>query len=234
MISCAFAYIIYTLFAANVKPLVCKIVCALFCIVPVYIIFSFQLFKDVTFTAAICFFVVSQFRLIKLKSTNKIANYIVLIVSGIVMCLFKSNGLFVFVVSMVLFVLINVRQLKKIIPASAVMLAVVVVGVCFKYPVLSALDVAQPDLIERLSIPAQQVAKVAVDCDDLSDEEQALINDVASIDKLKEVYNPMFFDPIKDVVRRNDSQNQIAENKDAYINLYINLGLRHPEKYLVA
>lgn len=234
VITCAFSYIIYTLFSAKVKPAICIIVCVLFCVLPVYIIFTTQLIKDIFFTASVCFFVVSQFRILKLENSNKIVNYIVLFVSGIAMCLFKSNGLFVFIVSMFIFVLLNIRQFKRFVPIGAVLLAVAMVGGVLKFPVLNALEVNQPDLIEHLSIPAQQVARVAVDCDDLSDEEQALINDVISIDKLKEVYISMFFDPIKEVVRKDNTQNKIAENKDKYIDLYISLGLKHPDKYFVA
>lgn len=233
-ISCSFAYIIYTLYGSMVNRKVCWAICILFCIVPVYIIYSFELFKDILFTACVCFFVVSMFRLLKLKDSNKIANYSVLIISGIAMCVFRSNGLFMFIVSVLFFVLFNIKSIRQYIPLSAVLATIAIVGILLKFPALSVMNVKQPDLIEHLSIPGQQIARVVCECDDLAQDEQNLINDVISIDYVKQYYNPMFFDPIKDGIRIEDTQSKIAENKAAYLNLYIDLGLRYPDKYFLA
>ena len=212
VISCAFAYVIFTLYAKNVNKLVCKIICCLFCVVPVYIIFSFELFKDILFTAAMCFFVVSLYRILKLNNFNKIVDYFVLGISGLAICVLRSNGLFVFIICLVLFMMFNVGRLKKVFPVCAILIVAVIVGAILKFPVLSALDVKQPDLIEHLSVPGQQIARVAVECDDLTEEEQNAINEVISIDMIKQLYDPMIFDPVKLSIRMRNTQDVILQN----------------------
>ena len=73
-----------------------------------------------------------------------------------------------------------------------------------KIPVMNAFAVTQPDLIESLSIPTQQIS--AVLCNDryLAPEELELIENVIDLTYIKELYNPYFADNMKELVRAGD------------------------------
>lgn len=67
----------------------------------------------------------------------------------------------------------------------------------FKISCLDALNVKQPDTIEALSIPAQQIARVVVEEKELTDEQRVLLNNIVDVEKIPEVYSTIFQDPLK-------------------------------------
>ena len=81
------------------------------------------------------------------------------------------------------------------------MVVVIVLSIFLKYPVLKSLNVKQPDTIESLSIPAQQIARVIKDEKELSFEQKKLLSKVIDIKKIPVYYVSYFSDPIKDLVR---------------------------------
>ena len=95
------------------------------------------------------------------------------------------------------------------------------------------MNIKPVDMVESLSIPAQQIARVIRDSNDLTADERALATKIIDIDLVPEEYVPWISDPIKELIRRND-QSYIKEHLGDYLNLYIRLGLRHPVQYVKA
>lgn len=122
------------------------------------------------------------------------------------------------------------RRAKAVYPP---LFAALLIAVIVKYPVMSAFHVQQPDFIESVSIPMQQIT--AVICNDryLSDEERALIEEVVDLTYIHELYNPTFADNIKELVRAGN-QDYLAAHKNEFLKLWIDLGLRYPGDYLTA
>ena len=98
---------------------------------------------------------------------------------------------------------------------------------------MSAFDVQQPDFIESVCIPMQQIT--AVICNDryLSVEERALIEEVVDLTYIHDLYNPTFADNIKELVRAGN-QDYLVSHKTEFLKLWIDLGLRYPGDYLTA
>lgn len=104
----------------------------------------------------------------------------------------------------------------------------------FKISVLDALNVKQPDTIEALSIPAQQIARVVVEEKELTDEQKVLLNNIVDVEKIPEVYSSYISDPIKNLIREKSNQEYLRRHKSAFINLYIQLGLKYTIEYIQA
>lgn len=111
----------------------------------------------------------------------------------------------------------------------SILLMVVIV----KYPVMNALHVMQPDLIESLSIPTQQIAAVLCNDRELSEEQRELIENVIDTTYIKELYNPTFADNMKELVRAGN-QEYLAAHKGEYLKLWAQLGLAYPGDYMKA
>ncbi len=152
-------------------------------------------------------------------------------VSALGMCLFRSNGFFAFIVTTVMFGILFGKQYKRI---CLLFLGVIAVSYVLKHPVLEYMEVTQPDTIESLSIPAQQIARVVVDCNDLTKSQKELLSEIIDIPKIKEAYKPFISDPVKELVRDKENQEYLAEHKFDYLKLYLEIGLSHPLKYVEA
>lgn len=101
-------------------------------------------------------------------------------------------------------------------------------------PVLSTLGVEPPDTIESLTMPVQHLLCAYVRGGSLTQEEVAMIDQVAPLERIDDFYNPYLFDMTKNYIRENGNQEMIADNKWAYAKLWLQVGLRNPMQYLEA
>ena len=223
------AYFISTLRSHKIRPFVLLLIVASYALIPYHAVFSVTIWKDIPFAAAVLLFSCAIFRL---SVQNRVCanTLIVFMISGVMICLFRSNGWYAFLLSLP-FLLFGFRHKAKAVypPLFSTLLIAVIV----KYPVMDAFGVQQPDFIESVSIPMQQIT--AVICNDryLSEEELALIEEVVDLTYIHDLYNPTFADNIKELVRAGNQEYLVA-HKDEFLKLWINLGLRYPGDYLTA
>lgn len=225
-----FAFAVMTMKEIGAPKWSLILLAAFFALMPYHIVYSMTLWKDVIFGGVVLLYTLFLFR--ELKSVgNANLNTIGLILSGIGFCLLRSNGLIAFVGTTLLFVLMFRLQQKRLL---FVMIAIIITSFVMKHPVLKALDVAQPDITESLSIPLQQVALDVVENNDFTEEEYELINQVADVKRIPEVYLPYISDPIKELLRECGNQQAISDRKSEYIGLYFSRLLKHPSTYVKA
>lgn len=229
MASC-FLYVTKTVYECTENYKIATVVFIGYLIMPFHIMYSITMWKDVFFGAAVTFFVVACYRIVSSIGNHK-ANYMIAFAAAIGMCLLRSNGLVAFFLSAIAFmVLFGKKEKKMLIMFAAVLLA----SFILKHPVLNLLQVTQPDLIESLSIPAQQVARVVADGEELTAEQRAVLSEVVDIEKIPETYSSVISDPIKKLVREKNNQNYIEEHTGEFLKVYLQLGLRYPYKYVEA
>ena len=96
------------------------------------------------------------------------------------------------------------------------------------------MNIEQPDTVESLCVPLQQVSAVVAEGKSLTQEESSLIDAVVPIESVKDQYNPVFADDMKELIRTTGDQSVLEKNRSAYVRLYITLGLRYPGTYLQA
>lgn len=223
------AYFISTLRAHKIRPFVLLMITAFYALIPYNAVFSVTVWKDIPFAAAVLFFGCSLLRL-SVQNQVRFKNLFVLFLSGVMICLFRSNGWYGFLLALPFFLFYFRRKAKYIYPP---LLTAFLLAVTVKYPVMQACQVEQPDFIESFSIPMQQIT--AVICNDryLTEEELSLIEQVVDLTYIRDLYNPTFADNIKELVRAGN-QDYLVAHKGEFLKLWIDLGLRYPGDYLTA
>lgn len=223
----SFSYVVSTLATIGTPKWILRLVIAFFTFMPYHIMFAINMWKDTIFSCFVLLFSVFSFRCMK-HIGKQFANYILFALSALGVCLFRSNGFFVFVLSGILFTILFGVKNKHMI---TILLSVMVIGYLMKHGVLNYLNVKPPDTIEALSIPAQQIARTIEEGNPLNDWEKDTLSKIIDVDRIAEEYQKNCSNPIKDLVREKRSQNLIVENKIDYLKLYISLGLKYPKSY---
>ncbi len=224
---------IRTLAGIRVRPLVRGLVLAFFAVLPYNGVFAVLVLKDVPFTG-ITLLLLSALLTMVVKPEAPSAGVVLwYALSGVAFCIFRSNGWFAFLL-MTPFLLLLCRQ------RTALFIRLLISGVCvilaaalWRGPVLNAMGARRPDLAESLHVPIQQIARVLVDGEPISDGDRALIEQVIDTTWIREIYAPTNADNIKELVRAGHQEVLVA-NKGAYLMLWLRLGLTHPGAYLRA
>lgn len=146
-------------------------------------------------------------------------------------CLLRSNGFFSFLLIAFVFFLMWQMKEKRIL---CVFLIVILINFIMKHPVLAILNIRQPDTIESLAIPSQQIARVVKEGHELTDWETEKLEKIIDLDRISNEYLPGDADPIKKLVREKGHQDEITSSGLEYIKLYFQIGMKYPSVYLRA
>ncbi len=227
--SATFAFLIRTMYDLK-APRYCMVTAGIYyAVMPFHIMFSFTIWKDVIFGAFVTLFVIFFVRLLK-NIGHKALNITGFTVCSAAFCLFRSNGLFAYVI-VAICVFFIFRERRKLI---IIMLASIVCAFVVKHTVFPMFSVTSPDTVEMLSIPLQQVTRVFVDNGNVSSEDAALISNIINIDEAVKAYDPGISDPIKNMIRDFGNQQFIGRNNGAFIGMYLRTLIHNPLSYILA
>ena len=225
-------YCICILYRYGAGRKLCLLFLIFYACVPYNGSFAVTMWKDVLFSGFLLLFALCLYRLLHLyaaggrlkKQPGLLA---LLLLSGLLVCLFRSNGLYVFLLTAPFLSIVLRREWKLLLPG---ILAVLVLALFIKGPVYDALGVAEPAFSESLSIPAQQIARVVYEGRTLTQEQIDLLNRTVDYDSIADYYQPELSDPIKALIQYGNPE-YLETHKGAYLKLWIQLGLRYPLDY---
>lgn len=223
------AYFINTLRRCKVRPFALMLITAFYALIPYHAVFSVTIWKDIPFAAAVMLFDCAMLRMLY-ASRIRTQELLTFIISGVMICLFRSNGWYAFLVCIPFLLFYYRKRMKRFYPA---ILAILFAALIVKYPVMNACHVTQPDFIESVCIPMQQITAVICNDRELTPEQLALIEQVVDLTYIKELYNPTFADNIKELVRAGN-QDYLTAHKGEFLRLWIDLGIKYPGDYLAA
>lgn len=222
------AYFLSTCVHFGVNTYICLGITAFYTLVPYHAVYAVTIWKDILFAATILCFTCSLFRITHRFTRLHCSIYFI---SCLLFCLLRSNGWYAFIVSFPFLIFHFRKEWKRY--ALLHILALVLVLI-IKIPIVNAFHVSQPDFVESLHIPIQQIANVLVHDRELSHEQLTLIDTVVSDhEKIKEVYVPTFADNVKDLIRAGN-QGYLVANKGAYFKLWFQLLCKYPRDYIEA
>lgn len=227
------SFVVRTLQIKGFRPLLCFMATLFYAIIPYNDVFSVTIWKDIPFAGVVAVFVCILIRMDAEYAKGDKANIglmIGMVVSGAGICLLRSNGWYAFIV-LTPFLIIHYWKRSKM-AVIAVALSIILAAVV-RYPVMNAFRVEQPDFVESLSIPVQQVASVIVNGGDVDQDSLYEIQKVVDLTYIDKLYEPTFADNIKELVRAGD-QPYLVDNKLAFLKIYLKLGVRNPAEYLKA
>ena len=235
--SAAVSFMLTTMIQAGSKRLFAIAWLVWFMLTPCHIIFSFTIWKDSIYGACVSLFTVALFRIIKKIGKHRVPDYILLTVMGIAFNLLRSNGLPAYALMMVILSVMffgtkkaradKENKLSKL-AILLCCLGALIVGFIMKSPVLKAKDIPQADTIEMLSIPVQQITRVALEKNDLTFSEREVIDQIGSIDLMVERYNPRIYDYARDAIRYDGNQEYIKEHPVLFFETWLSIISRHP------
>ncbi len=214
--SLSVSYMFTTLYEIGLKKKYLIISYMIFLILPFNIIYSFTIWKDVVFAGFVLLFITSLFREI-----YKIGNNIILLfIGGIGFCLFRTNGLYAFILFTLLFLIFKVKDYKSI---GICLIICAVLSLSFNLIINNTYE--SPSISESLSIPLQQIARVVVE-DNLSEDEIKIISKYLDAETAKESYLSYISDPIKNIMKTDNF------NMKEFISDWFKLFIKHPISYI--
>ena len=225
-----FGYTLMTMYQTGIPGWFLAAAYAVYAFQPHNIIYSVILWKDIPFAVAALLFITALFRL--LKGVGKTGfNYAALVFGAMGFSLWRTNGWYAFLVTILVLLVLMGRKEKKLL---ILMTAVLIFCWVLINQVLDALHVTETNLVEAFAVPMQQIARVVSEGRELTEEENALLSEIFWMEKLAVMYNPLTVDPVKFETFRYDQVDYILENAGEYLKLYFGLGIRYPGDYLKA
>ena len=228
VMAATFAFVVYNMAKTGFPDLACTVATIWYALMPFHIMYSFTVWKDVLFGAAFTLMIVF---IIRMTGTGgRTADYIAFAVSSVTICLIRSNGLFAYVFVFAACLLLA-RSNRRLI---GIMAGVIVASFLLKHSVLAMLDVTEPDTVESLSIPLQQIARVIADDGSMTKEDIDFLSEIIDIGAVKDNYNPDISDPIKNMIRDYGNQEYLGSHMGDFARVYVRTIVRNPLKAVLA
>ena len=204
---------------------------AIYAFLPYNNVMAISIWKDVMFAGTILIFCTSFFYLLK-EGVKKhtISSALLYFVSAFLMCLYRSNGWYAFIACFPFLLYVFRKYWKTMYPLHLTLLCLVLF---VKGPVMNHYNVTQPDFVESISIPLQQIGRVIATGQELTEEETILIDAVIDRSYVPQLYTEYISDNMKELVRAG-SPDTLANNKYEYFKLWLALGLKYPNIYFDA
>ena len=113
-----------------------------------------------------------------------------------------------------------------------VFIPIIVVSILSNKGLLTVLQAEKGSAVEAFSVPIQQLARVYNEEGEeaFTQEELELLYQVASAETLLG-YDPATADSVKNFIRFDET---VMKQKGKYLKLWLGVGMRHPEKYIVS
>ena len=201
-----------------------------FTINPIIAIFSLVMVKDVYFAMFFVLFVLEFIKLIEKPEEylKKKLNFIKFGLITAIMCLFRNNAFYAYIICMVVLLVALRKYWKKLIVLLLIPIILYMSVDSFIYPKLGVLE---GDKKEALSVPIQQIACVVNRRDiELPSEKKEEINKFFSYGTALMKYKPRWADPVKDTINKE----YFEENLDEFRGLWFELMKEYPIEYISA
>lgn len=239
----AAGYVVRTLQKADVRMPVLLIAIGFYALMPYNGAYAVTIWKDIPFAGCMTIFCAALMRFMlrgsftascdaipKLRISEYFTLLIPYILSGTLLCLLRTNGWYVFVVSAPLILIAYRKWLKVMLP---VHLTILVFVLFVKYPVMHVYEIPQADFVESLSIPVQQIARVIANGESITENEAAYIYQLMDLEQIPAVYQPDCSDNIKNLIRQKGSS-VLEADKGAFFKTWLSIGIEHPKAYFDA
>ncbi len=223
-----FTYVVNTLSEFKVKTPICIGVLLYYAIMPYNIMMALNMWKDTLFSAGFLLLVVSLWRVVFFESKLDLA---FLFIGGVLVCMLRNNGWYAFIM---LFPIASIFLWRKRKEAIIVLAMVFAVSLGIRGPIFDRLNVSNPNVVESLAIPMQQIANVITKEGKMTVTEIGLISEVIEIDRVPETYDVHVADPIKNLILEKGNTDYIVENKGDFLKSWLSIGLKNPGMYLEA
>lgn len=231
VLSSVYAYSCTMIFRLTGKKWPFWVATAWFAILPFHPVMALSMTKDTLFTAFVLLLVVLflEYRMAETKK-KRIFLYIALILTGILVMIFRNNAVYAFVVFTFFYAFWSQKQRLQII---LLCIAIIIGGHVTKTTMQAAMQAGDGNSIEMYSVPLQQLCRVGANhYGFLTNDQYALLNYYIN-EEAWHKYNPYIADGVKAsaaVYTYETWKNDIP----AFIKTWAEFGLAFPNDYLDA
>ena len=216
------------------------IVIAGFILFPYHAAFTITMWKDILFALGVLIITILLYKELVAGIRPGVADSLLFVLSSLAVCLFRHNGFYAYILCALIFAfraIVNRRSSDAYVGKNArtAILTLVSILICLiiNGPVKSGLNVQNGDFGHELAIPLQQIARVVQLNGDISDEEREELGRVNSIEYIVNNYEPGGADNMIQWLVAGDSD-YVKNNKGRFLKLYLSLGLKNPNAYIMA
>ncbi len=213
-----YSYILKYSIKKGINPLYAFISLMILGIIPLFGFYSITAVKDILYTCFLLLFILSIYDLCT-KDDHTYKDYLLLLLSCLLVCLFRNNGIYIVALTIPFLFLKNKKFGSLLIG-----IIVIIFYLGFNNVILPSLKVSPTSVREALSVSFQQTARdVIYNGDDYSDEEIDAIKEILDYDNFKKDYDEDLADPIKNKFNKDsDTSSLIAYLKVWFRHLFIN------------
>ena len=216
------------------------IVIAGFILFPYHAAYTITMWKDILFALGVLIITILLYKELVAGIRPGVADSLLFVLSSLAVCLFRHNGFYAYILCALIFAfraIVNRRSSDAYVGKNArtAILTLVSILICLiiNGPVKSGLNVQNGDFGHELAIPLQQIARVVQLNGDISDEELEELGRVNSIEYIVNNYEPGGADNMIQWLVAGDSD-YVKNNKGRFLKLYLSLGLKNPNAYIMA
>ena len=201
---------------------------------PLHCVYSVTIWKDTLFAYALltfCFLLLAMDNQIVKIGKPRHYMWLLYVVVSFSLCFLRTNGLYAWLFTVPFLIWHYRRQVKPWVISTMVCFALIV---SYKYFILPQFQVTEPDTVEALSVPLQQIAYTVQNGGDFSEYDTSVINAIVDMEEMGRNYDPHISDPIKNLIRDKGHQEFITQNKVIFFRMYISVGVKNIGDYTVA
>lgn len=228
ILTSAFAYLLFYLYQKGVPRCIRTGVLLWFALFPMHPAFAISATKDVLCAAFFLYYAVFLFRLAADRESFTRRSYAGMILTGVLLGLFRNNAIYALCASGVI-LLLYLKPLKAKARFLLVLTAILLLHSLCGRGLIAYTHAYSPDTSrEMMSVPLQCMARVASyrgsELDpDLYDEVCMYIREIDIPE-----YNPY----LADAVKNNANERLLRSNKLNFFKLWLKIGLQFPDEYL--
>ena len=232
VMSLCFTYLISTLQYVGVRRNILYLVIIVNALMPYNIGMSCALEKDTLWSVAVGVYFVSLYRVLFLKDSKKKLDVALAVIGLMGVCLYRTNGIIVIGVSLVCLIVREIKHKNGFSRIIIILVTFFLSSLCLNNLYIEYKGIEQPDIVEALSIPLQQIARTIDDQKELSEQEVDFISKIIDYERIDEIYDSASSDNIKNEIREHGNQQYISDHKLEFIKVWISVGIKYPFNYL--
>lgn len=201
-----------------------------FIMLPYNLMYAVTMWKDILFTMSVLVFTITVMRINDSVEKTGTRDSIIFVISSLFMCVLRHNGFYAFIATVVIWLFIKRKTLKRYIVLSA---AVIFISVLCSGPLMKACKVAPGEYVYNMCMPLQQIGRVIATGEDITPKQREWLEKVNTLDYVRAGFDVQCADPMFAWVLDGDEE-YFDSHKAEFIKIWIQIGVKHPITYIKA
>ena len=227
--SSIFSFAIYYMKKINIPFWIRNLVLAIICLVPHYLSYTLLAIKDTPNAIFTLLYLIFLIQIIRNYDSiyKKKRNIIFLIITMLMVMLFRNNGILTIVMSYPFLFFLYKKHFKKLL---IVFLIPIIIYFSFNEVMYRCFSFSKGSPKEMLSIPFMQIARVAnrEGAKAFSKEDRKTIDKVLDFSEITDEYYPDLSDPVKDTYRNNATKEDLLN----FFKVWFKYLCKYPRVYI--